>query len=49
MDVVKKIESFGTQSGKPKASIKIADCVLVEESWTNNKFKSWIELVNYFH
>jgi peptidyl-prolyl cis-trans isomerase A (cyclophilin A) len=26
MDVVKKIESFGTQSGRPSAKILIADC-----------------------
>lgn len=26
MDVIKKIESFGTQSGKPKKSVSIADC-----------------------
>jgi peptidyl-prolyl isomerase F (cyclophilin D) len=26
MDVVKKIESFGSQSGRPKAKIVIADC-----------------------
>jgi len=26
MDVVKKMESFGTQSGSPKAKILIADC-----------------------
>ena len=26
MDVVKKIESEGTQSGKPKSEVMIADC-----------------------
>jgi peptidyl-prolyl isomerase F (cyclophilin D) len=26
MDVVKRVESYGTDSGKPKAKVVIADC-----------------------
>lgn len=29
-DVLTKLESYGTQSGKPKAQVKIADCGVLE-------------------
>lgn len=30
MDVVKKVESYGSQSGKPRATVTIADCGVVK-------------------
>ncbi|TWT33336.1 peptidylprolyl isomerase [Blastopirellula retiformator] len=30
MDVVKKVESYGTQNGKPRATVTIADCGVVK-------------------